>query len=42
METLNDRIKNLRKENNLTQTCYDIIEQLKPLYELVIWKRGNR
>lgn len=28
-------------EKNLAQTCYDIIEQLKPLYELVIWKRGQ-
>ena len=26
---------------NLLNTCYNIIEQLKPLYELVIWKRGN-
>lgn len=28
-------------EDKLAETCYDIIEQLKPLYELVIWKRGN-
>lgn len=28
-------------EDKLVQTCYDIIEQLKPLYELVIWKRGG-
>lgn len=27
-------------KNHITETCYSIIEQLKPLYELIIWKRG--